>query len=82
MKAITKVKSTVFCDKCDWKEDTKDVSSWHNKECPKCNNCIIIDDNDMKAYYNSNALMDLINGIAGNIKDGEPTIKVAYKTGR
>jgi len=47
-----KLRVNVKCDKCDWRLEEQNIYDWHNKECPKCNDCIIINDKDLNAYKN------------------------------
>jgi hypothetical protein len=53
-KALTYVLAAIQCDnpECDWVSlvPTDDVILWHNRQCPKCHNCIIITDEDLKKH--------------------------------
>ena len=53
-KALTYVLSAIQCDnpECDWVSlvPADDVILWHNRQCPKCHNCIIITDEDLKKH--------------------------------
>ncbi len=39
----------LYCEKCDWKLSVPvaEVSSWHNRLCPKCGKDVIVKDSDM-----------------------------------
>jgi len=45
--------TTIKCDKCDWSKsiEFEQVPEWHNKECPKCNDAVIIDDSDLRNWH-------------------------------
>lgn len=53
-KALPYVLSAIQCDnsECDWVSlvPSDDVILWHNRQCPKCHNCIIITDEDLKKH--------------------------------
>lgn len=55
------------CDnpKCDWTAQDNPFD-WHNKKCPKCKDCIIIDDKDFAILKGIQALEDL-----GLVKTGK-----------
>jgi len=60
-------RARVKCDnpKCDWTQDNAIVLNWHNKQCPKCNNCIIITDEDISVLKNLLLLAEKVNELAG-----------------
>lgn len=39
----------VKCDKCDWSKAIpwSEAKDWHNVLCPKCKDCIIVNDEDL-----------------------------------
>lgn len=48
---------TVLCDDCGWTTETSTLQSireWHNKECPECNDCIIINDQELASFEAAN----------------------------
>lgn len=53
-KALTYVLDAIQCDnpECDWVSlvPPDDVILWHNRQCPKCHNCIIITDEDLRKH--------------------------------
>jgi phage FluMu protein Com len=46
-KWITNV--NIKCDKCDWSKAIQwsEAKDWHNVLCPKCKDCIIVNDEDL-----------------------------------
>ena len=47
-------KGQVQCDKCNWSgevTDLEEIKAWHHKMCPKCGECEIVNDEDMKYYH-------------------------------
>ena len=58
--------TTVKCDKCDWEEPIQwsEVKNWHNVVCPKCNDCIIVNDDDLEAANMLQTLSDIQDIIA------------------
>ncbi|MDD5006338.1 MAG: hypothetical protein PHS33_07590 [Candidatus Omnitrophica bacterium] len=53
----------VKCDKCDWQLaiNHTEIPQWHNKQCPKCNDCIIVNDDDLAAYEYMVAISNIQN---------------------
>jgi len=66
---ITNVK--VKCDKCGWilAVDHKEIPSWHNKQCPQCNDCIIVNDGDLELYQAMLIISALQNELNPDPKD-------------
>lgn len=50
------MKQIIKCDNCEWSQENSNIPSWHNKQCPSCNNCIIITDDDMTLF---NGILEL-----------------------
>lgn len=47
----------VLCDDCGWQIETttlKSVRDWHNKKCPECNDCVIINDEELAIFEKAN----------------------------
>jgi len=55
---LSYVLAAIQCDnpECDWVSlvPSDDVILWHNRQCPKCHNCIIITDEDLKKMKHKN----------------------------
>ena len=67
---MDKLKATVKCDKCDWSQAGETVEAWHNKQCPKCNDCIIVTDKDLSIACGMDILRAL--GVAFSSQDTAP----------
>ena len=71
MKAIEIQKLTVKCDDCDFNQDIPidTFKDWHYKKCPDCS-AILVDDSDIAQFEAMVSLADIVNEVAGDLKDG------------
>lgn len=70
MKAI-EVKSTkIHCDTCHHEFDGCPYD-WHSKPCPACGADGIINDSDIEKWEAMHELMDIINGLVGDVDPEE-----------
>jgi len=74
---MPELKVNVKCDRCIWRLEEQNISDWYEKKCPKCNDCIIINDKDLDAYrkivklteiLESSGLVERTNKISSNYK--------------
>jgi len=73
-----KLRVNVKCDKCDWKLKEQYISDWFEKECPKCNNCIIINGKDLEAYKKIDQLTDVLENL-GFVQRVDKISQVDYR---
>ena len=78
MKVVKEI-GIVKCDKCDWRESSKDIASWYGIKCPKCKNSIIIDDRDMEILKEISDLRTLGIVLPNNTKKKD-IVKVRLST--
>ena len=71
--------ATINCDNCDWstKVAWHLVPTYHNKTCPKCNDCILITDADLSAWQ---GLDDLVKTEVLSLNLEEKGVRVEINT--
>lgn len=60
----------VKCDSCDWHDETEtDIRRWHKVQCPKCNDCVIITDEDLAALELMEAMCQVATVLEGALPE-------------
>lgn len=79
MKAMSIERTLIHCDTCHH-EFEGEVGEWHNKPCPDCGAPNIITDSDMEMWARTQAMMELVNLVMGDVAPSDKYVKLTFAT--